>query len=218
MAIEYDLVPGPGRKAGSDNEVQRLVPKVVTHSTVSFKQMAEDIAHATSFTEADVVGMMDAIAKFAAQYLNSSKHVELAGLGTLSLGIACKEDAEGHQPVITTADQVKPQQLHVSRVILTAKPTFMDQLQGPFERSREGFPSNAMRNRLEPAARRAALLAHMDHYPTISIRQYAALTGQSQKDASAELHRFAAPGSADPILSTSGTGTHLVFIKRQNSK
>ena len=95
MAIEYDLVPGPGRKAGSDNEVQRLVPKVVTHSTVSFKQMAEDIAHATSFTEADVVGMMDAIAKFAAQYLNSSKHVELAGLGTLSLGIALQGRCRG---------------------------------------------------------------------------------------------------------------------------
>ena len=159
--------------------------------------------------------MMDAIVKFSAQYLNSSKHVELEGLGTLSLGIACQEDDEGRRPFITAADQVKPHQLRVSKVILTAKPSFMDQLQGPFERSQEGFPSNAKRNRLEPAARRAALLAHMGQHPTITIRQYAALTGLSQKDASAELHRFADPATPGPILSTSGTGTHLVFIRRK---
>lgn len=215
MAIEYDLVPAPGSRAAGNEEPQRLVPKVVTRATVPFKQMAEDISHATSFTEADVVGMMDAIATFAAQYLNDSKHVELAGLGTLSLGIACEEDAEGHQPVVTSASQVKPHQLHVSKVILTAKPTFMDHLQGPFERSREGFPSNATRSRLEPDARRAALLAHLDQHPTLSIRHYAALTGLSPKEASAELHRFADPDSADPILATSGTGTHLVFIRRK---
>ena len=215
MAIEYDLVPGPGSKASSNNEAQRLVPKVVTRSTVTFKQMAKDISHATSFTEADVIGMMDAIVKFSAQYLNSSKHVELEGLGTLSLGIACQEDAEGRRPVITTPDQVKPHQLRVSKVILTAKPTFIDQLQGPFERSHEGFPSNVKRNRLEPAARRAALLTHMDQHPTITIRQYAALTGLSQKEASAELHLLADPATPAPILAPSGTGTHLVFIKRK---
>ena len=41
MAIEYDLVPGPGSKASSNDEDQRLVPKVVTRSTVTFKQMAK---------------------------------------------------------------------------------------------------------------------------------------------------------------------------------
>lgn len=215
MAIEYDLVPGPGSKTNRNGEAQRLIPKVVTRSTVSFKQMAEDISNATSFTEADVVGMMDAIVQFASLYLNNSMHVELAGLGTLSLGIACQEDAEGHQPVVTRASEIKPHQLHVSKVILTAKPTFMDRLQGPFERSREGFPSNAKRNRLEPTARRAALLTYLDESPTISIGKYAHLTGLSRKDASAELHHLADPATPDPILAPSGTGTHLVFVKRK---
>lgn len=209
MAIEYDLVPGPGSKTNSNNEAQRLVPKIVTRSTVSFKQMAEDISHATSFTEADIVGMMDAIATFASQYLNNSMHVELAGLGTLSLGIACQEDAEGHQPVITHASEVKPHQLRVSKVILTAKPTFMNQLQGPFVRSRDGFPSNAQRERLSPAARRDALLAYLDDNPTISIGKYATLTGLSRKEASAELHFLADPATPDSILSTSGAHVHF---------
>ena len=59
---------------------------------------------------------MKTIARMAAKHLNASEHVELEGLGTLSLSIACERDAEGHQPVITSADQVKPHQLHVSRV------------------------------------------------------------------------------------------------------
>ena len=102
MAIEYDLVPGPGSKTNSNNEAQRLVPKIVTRSTVSFKQMAEDISHATSFTEADIVGMMDAIATFASQYLNNSMHVELAGLGTPvarhRLSGRCRRTPTRHHP------------------------------------------------------------------------------------------------------------------------
>lgn len=216
MPIEYDLVPAPGSRAKDDNEARRLVPKVVTRSTVPFKQMAKDIAHATSFTESDVLGLMDAIAKCSVQYLNNSHHVELAGLGILSLGIACDEDADGHQPTITTASEVKPHHLHVSKVILTAKPELMDQLQGPFMRSKEGFPSNAKREHLDPAARRTALLAYLDSHPSINIVQYAHLTGLSRKAASAELHTFASPASVDPILTPSGLGTHLVFVTNMN--
>lgn len=215
MPIEYDLVPAPGNRAKDDNEAQRLVPKVVTRSTVPFKQMAKDIAHATSFTEADVLGLMDAMAKCAVQYLNNSHHVELAGLGTLSLGIACDEDADGHQPTITTASEVKPHHLHVSKVILTAKPELMEQLQGPFERSKEGFPSNAKRERLDLTARLSALLAYLDVHSSINIGQYVHLTGLPRKAASAELHHFADPASPTPILTPSGTGTHLIYIKRK---
>ena len=42
MAIEYDFVSAPGSKA--DDDAQRLVPEVVTRSTISFKQMTADIS------------------------------------------------------------------------------------------------------------------------------------------------------------------------------
>lgn len=214
MAIQYDLLPCPGVRAKDSDEAQRLVPKVVTSSTVSFKQLAEDVCNATSFTEADVVGMMEAVATLAAHYLNNSQHVELAGLGTLSVGIACEKDAEGHQPVITSAEEVKPRQLHVSKVILNAKPEFMCRLQGPFVRAKEGFPSNAKRERMDVEARRTLLLAYLDEHPTVSIRQYGGLTGLSYRQASGELRAFADPDATDSILTTSGKGTHLVFVRR----
>ena len=213
MAIQYDFLalPGGGVDEGGDKP---LYPKVVKCSTVSFKQLAEDISQGTSFTVADVVGMMDAIVAQSAVYLNNSCHVELGGLGTLSLGIACDKDPDGHQPVITEAGQVKPHHLHVTKVLLNAKPEFMQTLQGPFERAKEGFPSNTTRIILDAGERRAALLDYLAETPTITIRRYAALTGLSQRKASRELHALADPASEDSILVKSGSGPHLIFVRK----
>lgn len=54
-----------------------------------------------------------------------------------------------------------------------------------------------------------------DGHPSINIGQYVHLTGLSRKAASAELHRFADPTSPTPILTPSGTGTHLIYIKKR---
>lgn len=140
--------------------------------------------------------------------------MELAGLGILSLKIACEKDAEGRQPVITSASQVKSHQLRVTKVNLNVKPEFMERLQGPFVRAKEGFPSNAQRARLDAEERRAALLAYLDEHPSISIRRYAALTGLSPQKASRELHAFADSLSADHLLSITGIGTHILFVKK----
>lgn len=215
MAIQYDFLKRPGSPSKEGTDAKLLHPKVVMSSYVSFRKLAEDISASTSFKVPDLVGIMEAIATAAAQHLNNGSHVELAGLGTLSLGITCDRDAEGHLPEITSPSEVKPHQLHVSKVILTAKPEFMDRLQGPFIRAKEGFPSNAKRERLDPEARRTALLAYLEVNPSINIRQYVSLTGLTEKKASRELHDFANPESADPILNTANTSTHRVFVLKK---
>lgn len=213
MAIQFDLLPLPGN---SDNEGsnKRLHPKVVTSGTVSLRQMAEDICMNSSFSVGDVVGLLESFADSAAQYLNNSFHVDLGRLGTLSLSLSCDKDEDGHQPVITDARQVKPHQIHVSKVVLNAKPEFMKQLQGPFVRATEGFPSNEKRTQLDAAERRTLLLDYLAQSPTITIRRYAALTGLPLKKASAELRTFADPTSSDSLLTETGTAPHIVFVKK----
>lgn len=213
MAIQYDLLPLPGSSNNEGNN-KRLHPKVVTSSTVTLKQMAEDICQNSSFTVADVVGLMEAFADCAAQYLNNSCHVDLGNLGILSLSLACDKDPDGHQPVITETNEVKPHQLHVSKVVLNAKPEFMKKLQGPFVRATQGFPSNVQREQLDAAERRAALQDYLAQAPTITIRRYAALTGLPQKKASDELRSFADPTSPDSFLTETGIAPHIVFVKK----
>lgn len=208
MSIAYDFKKLP-RRAGDEPGTVRLYPQAVKSRTVTFRQLAEEIEEATSYTVADLKGMMEAVADAASRHLNASEHVELEGLGTLSLSIACDKDDEGHQPVITSPTQVKPHHLHVSRVNLDAKPEFMNTLTGPFVRADEPFPTNQERPVPTPAERRALLTAHLAAHPYISTSTYMRLTHLTRRQASTELNALVQEG----LLARSGTSTHLVFIK-----
>ena len=208
MPIKYDFKKLP-RTTGNEEEAVRLYPQAVKSKTVSFSELAEEIEQATSYTVGDLKGMMKTIARMAAKHLNASEHVELEGLGTLSLSIACERDAEGHLPVITSADQVKPHQLHVSRVNFDAKPEFMKALKGPFVRAKDPFPANQEQDVPTPDERRALLLSHLDERGYISTTTYMQLTRLTRHKASAELNALVQEG----LLARSGTSTHLVFVK-----
>lgn len=208
MAIEYDFKKLP-RTSGSGEEVVRLYPQVVKSRTLSFAELADEIEEATSYTAGDLVGMMKAVAQFAAMHLNASEHVELEGLGTLSLGIACDKDDEGHAPVITSPRQVKPHHLHVSRVIFDAKPVFMKELTGPFVRAKMQFPANVEKDVPAPAERRALLMEHLAERGHISISAYMRLTRLTRHHAADELKALAAEG----VIKRCGTSTHSVYIK-----
>jgi Bacterial DNA-binding protein. len=208
MAIEYDFKKLP-RSSGSGEESERIFPQVVTLKTISFAELVDEIEQATSYTAGDLRGMMAAVAQYAAMHLNASEHVELEGLGTLSVSIACNKDDEGRTPVITSPRQVKPHHLHVSRVNLVAKPSFIKQLKGPFVRSKNRFPSNAERDVPMPAERRTLLMEHLEAHGCISISTYMQLTHLSRYHASIELKAFAAEG----IIKRYGTSTHSVYIK-----
>lgn len=213
MAIQYDLLPLPGGSTGEGGE-QRLYPKVVTNGTVSLKQMAEDISHGASYTAADVIGMVEALVDCSAKYLNGGYHVDLGPLGILSLSLACEKDENGHQPVITDPSQVKPHQLHVSKVVLNVKSDYMKRLAGPFERAKEGFPSNTRPVSMDMDERRALLLDYLQQSSAITIRRYKSLTGLSQTKAASELRMWADPSQGEPILTSVGSGPHLIFVKK----
>ena len=153
--------------------------------------------------------MMEAVAHAAASHLNNSEHVELKGLGTLSVAIACNRDEARHMPVITSPSQVTPRDLHVSRVNFDAKLTFMRRLTGPFEQAHERFPSNKETDVPVLAERRALLLGYLESHGYISTSQYMRLTHFTRSHARDELNAFVHEG----LLRRSGAGTHLVFVK-----
>lgn len=101
MSIQFDFRPSPRTVTIDGEEVRPLYPKAVNVETVSFDAIAQEIESAGSFTVSAVKGVMEAVVAASARHLNKSHHVELEGLGILSLGIACDKDEQGHTPVIT---------------------------------------------------------------------------------------------------------------------
>jgi predicted histone-like DNA-binding protein len=208
MSIQFDFRPSPRTVTIDGEEVRPLYPKAVNVETISFDTLAKEIEASAGPTAADVKGVMEAIVTFAARHLTCSQHVELRGLGTLSLGIACDKDAEGHTPLITSPDQVKPSDLHVSRVNFDAKPEFLARLQTTFEPAVQKFPSNRDYAIPSPDERRALLRDYLTQNATINIRRYAALTHLPTTQATAELKAFAASG----FLVPSGPATHRIYL------
>ena len=210
MSIPYDFKKLP-RTSGSSDEPARLYPQAVKSKTLTFSELADEIEEAASFTHADVEGVMRAIVKVAAMHLNAGEHIELEGLGTLSLGIACRRDDTGHAPVITSPSQVKPRDLYVSRVNFDAKPEFMKTLTGPFVRAKDGFPSNRGKDVPTPDERRALLVEHLSERPYITVSAYMQLTRLTRHEASVELKTLVAEG----LLSRSGQVPHVVYVRKQ---
>lgn len=208
MSVQFDFRPSPRTVTIDGEEVRPLYPKAVNVETISFDTIAEDIEASSGPTAADVKGIMEAIVTIAARYLTRSHHVELRGLGTLSLGIACDKDADGHTPVITSPEQVDPTDLHVSRVNFNAKPEFLARLQTTFEPAVQKFPSNRDHVIPSPDERRALLRNYFTQNATINIRRYAALTHLPSTQAAAELKAFAASG----FLISSGPSTHRIYL------
>ena len=208
MSVQFDFRPSPRTVTIDGEEVRPLYPKAVNVETISFDTIAEDIEASSGPTAADVKGIMEAIVTIAARYLTRSHHVELRGLGTLSLGIACDKDADGHTPVITSPKQVDPSDLHVSRVNFDAKPEFLARLQTTFEPAVQKFPSNRDHVIPSPDERRALVRNYFTQNATINIRRYTALTHLPSTQAAAELKAFAASG----FLIPSGPSTHRVYL------
>ena len=208
MSVQFDFRPSPRTVTIDGEEVRPLYPKAVNVETISFDTIAEDIEASSGPTAADVKGIMEAIVTIAARYLTRSHHVELRGLGTLSLGIACDKDADGHTPVITSPEQVDPSDLHVSRDNFDAKPEFLARLQTTFEPALQKFPSNRDHVIPSPDERRALLRNYFTQNATINIRRYAALTHLPSTQAAAELKAFA----ASSFLIPSGPSTHRIYL------
>lgn len=206
MAIDYDFLVRPGQSLNEDEKPQ-LYPKAVCKGTVTFDTMAKDIEHATGCTTSDVVAVMTAMREMIADYLNEGMHVELEKFGTLSVNIAANKGADGKPPYITSPSQLKPHQLHVERVVLNAKPEFMAQLNGPFERARRQFASNCEKVTTTSAERRTLLLNDLAEHHAITISRYILLTGLTRQHANAEIAGWVGEG----IIRRNGIRPHLFF-------
>ncbi len=78
MAVRYQV-----QRFGLDQEKWRF--RIVHKDTVTVRYMARRIEQASSLTEADVLGVLDALANHVRWALTEGKSVQIAGVGTFSL-------------------------------------------------------------------------------------------------------------------------------------
>lgn len=88
MSLKYKVLPcsNPAGDEGTDYACDRAVNTQVT----SFENIADDIVRSSSYSKADVVGVLTAMKEYVRQHLLDGQHVRIVGLGIISPRIKCR--------------------------------------------------------------------------------------------------------------------------------
>lgn len=100
--------------------------------TVTTSEMANDITHATSLTQADVVGVLTALSNEIGNALLIGNRVSLSGIGTLNISLSInRKTASGRlKPQKQVGDDLKGSEIFINKVLFTPAPELKAKLEG----------------------------------------------------------------------------------------
>ena len=167
-------------------------PRLKLTGQTSTDQIAEAIAHASTFTPGEVKGLIQSLATEIADAMSRGCSVKIDGIGifTPAVEVAGKH---GKQDARTADREVDARDLCIGNIRFKAD---------KFRRSsRQHTPDE----RLKMAQ------TYLDTHPVMTIDDYCKLTGLLRYSASKELKRW----SDDPAsgITSTGRNTHKVYVK-----
>lgn len=179
-------------------------PKMKRSYTVNLDKIAHDITRDTSFTRADVLGVVTVLAEHIARHIADGALVQIEELGAFSAKLDLKkgvarETEDGTKRNATSIEIGDVRFRPAKELLLRANQSC--------ELSRDSAPetepvSTTREERLELA------LSYLKDNLTMSIRDYIRLTGLTRSRAIRELHEW----REAHLLGTQGLGTHLRYI------
>lgn len=196
MAAEYDFQRLPGAK--NDGTPQPLYPKIVSKGTIDTKRMVSDISQMSSFSPADINGLLTAFEERISYYLSEGHHVQLGNMGYFSAGLKARP--------VTDRKEIHAQSIYFGKVNFRVSPHFRKECAGFVVRSKQGFRESS---NLSGSERYRRLSVYLESHPFITRADYSGLTGLLKKKALHDLNLLVENGN----LSTLGRGTHKVYVK-----
>lgn len=186
-----------------------LYPRMKIIGTATLNDLARQICGATSFTAADVKGVVTALVQEMASQMAQGKSVHIEGLGRFRarLEVCVRADAEredgstGHR----TAKSVRVGGVnYVADTMLTHETDRLAMLERYMPRKRAADAIETLEERVQNA------VAYLERHHTISVGVYAQRTGLNSSAATREL-RALADDPASPI-GARGAGSNKVHV------
>lgn len=101
MAVKFEFYQSPN---SIGNSKKRYHARVVNQQHISSDQLAEEISHNCSLTEADIKAALVALSEQMAEHLKNGKRVHLEGIGYFQITLQCPETKN---PKNTRAEDVR---------------------------------------------------------------------------------------------------------------
>lgn len=185
-------------------------PRLKLTGQISTDQIAEAIAHASTFTPGEVKGLIQSLATEIADAMSRGCSVKIDGIGifTPAVEVAGKH---GKQDACTAGREVDARDLCIGNIRFKADKELLRRTdeQCRLERAPEKFRRSSRQH--TPDERLKMAQTYLDTHPVMTIDDYCKLTGLLRYSASKELKRW----SDDPAsgITSTGRNTHKVYVK-----
>ncbi|MDD4636500.1 MAG: HU family DNA-binding protein [Bacteroidales bacterium] len=198
MSAVYDLFKSPKRDAeNGGNPV--LYARVVSHKTISFSHLVEEMADASSFTPGDLRGVLSTITHAMVRHLSEGNSVELEGLGYFSPILKCERSTERSE-ISTASVQFTKIRFRTCSCIKEKMATMRLQRKGK-------SPASVQKSVEEKLSMVLAFLAKQ----TILTRSnYQKLVGCDKTQAIRDLNNWIEAG----IIHRYGSGNQIVYLDK----
>ena len=107
MKAKYDFRVMPNMQ-GEEVEKQKLYPQLVTSGTITLKDLMKHASKHTSFSPAEVLGMVTFLEDAMVEYLAQGYHVKLDNIGTFSASLTSRK--------VTSKDEIRAKSIHFDNV------------------------------------------------------------------------------------------------------
>lgn len=181
MPAHYSLFKNP---AGKDNDRETtLHARLVNQRMIDTETLISLISEATSFTSADVKGVLEVLKKQLAFHLKLGSIVEIEGIGTFSVSVKC--------PPLTEEKAIKPKLVEFNKVVFRCSKELRNSLkQMKVERADEKSRING----LTSEERKANILNYLERNATLSSSSCCGLNSCSKYMALKDLNELLEEG------------------------
>ncbi len=167
MAATYNLFRNPGH--GEDEKNSKLHARLVKQTTIRIDRLVEEISQISSFSSADVKGLLEAFRSRMEFHLSCGDIIELEGLGTFNVSLKC--------PPLTDEKKIVPSLVRFSKVNFRCSGLLKNKLKNMrFERDSSGSRLKGF----SPERRKQNILAYIRTYGTISTKECCSINGCSK--------------------------------------
>lgn len=187
----------------------RLYPKLIISSCSEENELCERIADNSTFSPGEIQGILISLCKEMAHAMANGQSVRINGLGVFTPSLSLREGKEEEQ-----ADDNGTHRNAVSLEI--GNVNFRPDKELVLEtnrhcrlvRSKQSF--RIRRPDTTPEERLALALRYLEKHPTLTVSEYAELTGLSRTAASDELRRWGHETGSG--IGIQGRGSHRIYV------
>lgn len=186
-----------------------LYPRLILGEQVNTAYLAKKMAQNTTFSVAEVIGLIQALADQISDQMSYGRSVKLDGIGIFTPSLALHKDKEREtgeegsvkrnaQSIMIGAINFRPEKEFIRN---TNRQCMLKRSQHKFKRSSQKYT---------PDQRLEMVREYLTTHPYIRVADYAALTGLRHTAASLELKQWSRQPESG--IRASGRGTHKVYI------